>query len=310
MNPAPNTYHLPVMLDGCLEGLNIQPDGTYIDVTFGGGGHSKAILDQLSHAGHLIGFDQDPDALANVPDDPRFTLIPENFRYIRNFLRMQGIREVHGILADLGVSSHQFDAGERGFSIRTDAPLDMRMNPKVGTSAADWLARVPLEDLTTTLRLYGELQRPDKCAHAILDHREQLPMKTTGDLIQAISHLAPRGKENKFNAQVFQAIRIAINDELAALREMLEASAALLPEGGRLVVMSYHSLEDRLVKHFMRSGNFEDRQERDFKGALRAPFHPLNRKAIMASETEKSANPRSRSAKLRIAERTSIPLAS
>lgn len=304
------TYHVPVMRDACLQGLNIQPDGVYVDVTFGGGGHSRAILDKLSEQGRLFGFDQDPDALANVPDDPRFTLIPENFRFIRNFLRMHGVREVNGILADLGVSSHQFDDGARGFSIRMDAPLDMRMNPRTGVSAADWLAAASLEELMSTLRLYGEVNRPDKCAHAIVKAQENGGIRTTGELVGAIQHLAPRGKENKYSAQVFQALRIVVNDELAALREMLEASAVLLPTGGRLVVMSYHSLEDRLVKHFMRSGNFEDDIQRDFKGAPLAPMQPLNRKAITADAEELKSNPRSRSARLRVAERTDIPLAS
>lgn len=298
------------MRDACLQGLNIQPDGVYVDVTFGGGGHSRAILDQMSERGRLFGFDQDPDALANVPDDPRFTLIPENFRFIRNFLRMHGVREVHGILADLGVSSHQFDDGDRGFSIRTDAPLDMRMNPRTGISAADWLASASLEELMSTLRLYGEVNRPDKCAHAIVKARENGGIRTTGQLTAAVQHLAPRGKENKYSAQVFQALRIVVNDELAALREMLEASAVLLPAGGRLVVMSYHSLEDRLVKHFMRSGNFEDDVQRDFKGASLTPMQPLNRKAITADAEELKSNPRSRSARLRVAERTTNPLAS
>jgi len=302
------TYHVPIMRDACMQGLNIKPDGVYVDVTFGGGGHSRAILDQLSEQGRLFAFDQDPDAAANVPEDARFTLIPENFRFIRNFLRMHGVRQVDGVLADLGVSSHQFDEGTRGFSIRMDGPLDMRMNPRTGFSAAEWLAKVSLEELMSTLRLYGEVQRPDKCAHVIAKAREAGELKTTGELMAAIRHLAPRGKENKYNAQVFQALRIVVNDELAALREMLLATTSLLPAGGRLVVMSFHSLEDRLVKHFMRSGNFEDEARRDFKGALLAPFAPINRKAIVADAEELQRNPRSRSARLRVAERTETPL--
>lgn len=307
MTQEQGTYHVPVMRDACLDGLSIRPDGTYVDVTFGGGGHTRAILDRLGPNGRVFGFDQDPDAAANVPDDPRFTLIPENFRFIRNFLRMAGVREVDGVLADLGVSSHQFDAAERGFSTRGDAPLDMRMNPRAGQSAGDWLATVDFAELASTLRLYGEVQRPDKAAHVILRMRDEGGVRTTGELATGLAHLAPRGKENKFLAQVFQALRIVVNDELAALREMLDATAVLLPEGGRLVVMSYHSLEDRLVKHFMRSGNFEDEVKRDLKGAARTPFKPLNRKAIVADAEELQANPRSRSARLRIAERTEIP---
>jgi 16S rRNA (cytosine1402-N4)-methyltransferase len=307
------TYHVPVMLEPCLMGLGLDPDATYeqprnyVDATFGGGGHSQAILDRMGENDRLWAFDQDPDALANALDDERFTLIPQNFRYARNFLRMHGVQEVHALLADLGVSSHQFDAPERGFSIRSDAPLDLRMNPKAGKSGADWLAEASIAEMTQAFRLYGELKRPDKAAWAIDKARQQEAIKTTGQLKDALHSLAPRGKENKFFAQVFQAIRIELNDELGALRELLKQCTTLMPPEGRLVVMSYHSLEDRLVKHFMRAGNFEDHVERDMRGAMLAPFKPLNRKAIMAEEQEQKENPRSRSARLRVAFRTDLP---
>ena len=302
------TYHVPVMLQPCLDGLSLDAAATttrhWVDVTFGGGGHSRAILEQMGANDRLWAFDQDPDAQANVPDDDRFTLIPQNFRYARNFLRMHGVTEVHGLLADLGVSSHQFDAGERGFSTRSDAPLDLRMNPTAGVSGAEWVASATVEELTRVFRLYGELKRPDKAAWALVQARDHEAIATTGRLKQVLEPLAPRGKENKFMAQVFQALRIELNDELGALRELLKQCIALLPEGGRLVVMSYHSLEDRLVKHFMRSGNFDDELERDLRGAPLAPFRPITRKAVVADDAEQAANPRSRSARLRIAERT------
>ena len=302
------TYHVPVMLQPCLDGLGLDAAASatrhWVDVTFGGGGHSRAILEQMGANDRLWAFDQDPDAQANVPDDDRFTLIPQNFRYARNFLRMHGVTEVHGLLADLGVSSHQFDAGERGFSTRTDAPLDLRMNPNAGVSGAEWVATATVEELTRVFRLYGELKRPDKAAWALVHARDTEPIATTGRLKHVLEPLAPRGKENKFMAQVFQALRIELNDELGALRELLKQCIALLPEGGRLVVMSYHSLEDRLVKHFVRSGNFDDELERDLRGAPLAPFRPITRKAVVADDAEQVANPRSRSARLRIAERT------
>jgi 16S rRNA (cytosine1402-N4)-methyltransferase len=302
------TYHEPVMLQPCLDGLGLDAAASatrhWVDVTFGGGGHSRAILEHMGANDRLWAFDQDPDAQANVPDDDRFTLIPQNFRYARNFLRMHGVTEVHGLLADLGVSSHQFDAGERGFSTRTDAPLDLRMNPNAGVSGAEWVATATVEELTRVFRLYGELKRPDKAAWALVQARDTEPIATTGRLKHVLEPLAPRGKENKFMAQVFQALRIELNDELGALRELLKQCTALLPEGGRLVVMSYHSLEDRLVKHFVRSGNFDDELERDLRGAPLAPFRPITRKAVVADDAEQAANPRSRSARLRIAERT------
>lgn len=264
------------------------------------------ILERLGPAGRLFGFDQDADAHANALDDQRFTLIPENFRHARNFLRLEGVRFVDGLLADLGVSSHQFDEGARGFSIRHDAQLDMRMNQRTGVSAADIAAEYPVEQLTRIFRQYGELKRPDRVAYAIESARRTRTIARTNDLIAATAHLAPKGKENQFHAQVFQAFRIEVNDELGALKALLEATVELMPEGGRLAVISYHSLEDRLVKHFMRSGNFDDDIKRDFKGQALCPFLPVHRKAIVAGAVEQASNPRSRSARLRVAVRTAL----
>ncbi|MAI23783.1 MAG: 16S rRNA (cytosine(1402)-N(4))-methyltransferase [Crocinitomicaceae bacterium] len=308
MNPG--TYHVPVLADASISGIGAAelPSGIYVDATFGGGGHSRLILEALDSNGQLFGFDQDADAHANALPDERFTLIPENFRHTRNFLRLNGVRRIDGLLADLGVSSHQFDEGTRGFSIRFDAPLDMRMNQYDGLSAADIAATYTVKDLTRIFRLYGELKRPDKVAHAIAHFREDQRIARTGDLMEATKHLAPSGKENQFHAQVFQAFRIEVNDELGALKALLESSIHLMEEGGRLAVISYHSLEDRLVKHFMRSGNFEDDIKRDLKGATLCPFAPLNRKAIVADKEEQVRNPRSRSARLRVATRTALSL--
>ncbi len=301
-----SVYHIPVLPEASLTGLGLdtRKNGRFVDATFGGGGHTRLMLDQLDQNACIYGFDQDPDAQANIPDDPRFQLIPENFRFIRNFLRLSGVREVDGILADLGVSSHQFDQAERGFSIRGEAPLDMRMNSKKGKSAADSIAECSPIELTRIFRQYGEINRPDKAAYAVERARESQRITTTRQLMDALVGQAPRGRENKFFAQVFQALRIEVNDEMGALRSLLESSIELLPEGGRLVVISYHSLEDRLVKHFMRSGNFEDALHRDFKGQLLAPFDLIARKAIVADADEIEVNPRSRSARLRIAQRT------
>ena len=308
MNPG--TYHVPVLADASIAGIGAPqlPSGIYVDATFGGGGHSRLILEALDTDGQLYGFDQDADAHANALTDERFTLIPENFRHARNFLRLNGVRRIDGLLADLGVSSHQFDEGARGFSTRFDAPLDMRMNQRDGLSAADIAASYTVEDLTRIFRLYGELKRPDKVAHAIARAREDQRIARTGDLMEATRHLAPKGKENQFHAQVFQAFRIEVNDEMGALKALLESTIHLMEEGGRLAVISYHSLEDRLVKHFMRSGNFEDNIKRDLKGAALCPFAPLNRKAIVADEDEQARNPRSRSARLRVATRTALSL--
>jgi 16S rRNA (cytosine1402-N4)-methyltransferase len=281
-----------------------------MDATFGGGGHSRVILENLNEKGVLFGFDQDPDAVANTLEDKRFTLVEANFRYAKQFLSLHGVENPNGILADLGVSSHQFDTAERGFSLRMDGPLDMRMNPEIGISAAEVIDEYTWEELMVVLRMYGEVNRPDRVAREIVTAHNAEPIKTTEDLVKVLSKMAPGGRENKFYAQIFQALRIEVNDELAALKELLEQSSKLLKPGGRLVVISYHSLEDRLVKHFMRSGNFEDKVEKDIKGQIHAPFVPISRKAIVATPEEVMNNPRARSARLRVAERTEFQNAS
>ncbi|MFM7815187.1 MAG: 16S rRNA (cytosine(1402)-N(4))-methyltransferase RsmH [Flavobacteriales bacterium] len=294
-----DSYHRPVLLDASLEHLNIKPDGVYVDVTFGGGGHSKAILKQMVD-GRLIAFDQDPDAVANTPDDDRFTLVQQNFKFMKNWLRMMKIPAADGILADLGVSSHQFDIGERGFSIRFDGPLDMRMDQKRGKSAADIVNTYDEDALSTILHRYGECERSRPMARAIVGAR---PLHTTTDLKDAIDRFLPERKEHKVLAQVFQALRIEVNEEMDVLQELLQQSADVLKPGGRLVVISYHSLEDRLVKDFMRSGNFSGEPEKDFFGNLIRPMKPLQSKPILPSEEEIQINTRSRSAKMRVAEK-------
>ena len=304
-------YHVPVLLDASIEALRLgDGSGAWMDATFGGGGHSKVILENLNEKGVLLGFDQDPDAVANTLDDKRFTLVEANFRYAQQFLSLHGVENPKGILADLGVSSHQFDTAERGFSLRMDGPLDMRMNPEIGISAAELIDEYTWEELMVVLRMYGEVNRPDRVAREIVAAHNVTPIITTADLVKVLSKMAPGGRENKFYAQIFQALRIEVNDELAALKELLEQSSKLLKPGGRLVVISYHSLEDRLVKHFMRSGNFEDKVEKDIKGQIHAPFVPISRKAIVASPEEVMNNPRARSARLRVAERTEFQNAS
>jgi 16S rRNA (cytosine1402-N4)-methyltransferase len=306
-----NAYHVPVLLDASIEALRLgDGSGAWMDATFGGGGHSKVILKNLNEKGVLFGFDQDPDAVANTLDDKRFTLVEANFRYAKQFLSLHGVENPNGILADLGVSSHQFDTAERGFSLRMDGPLDMRMNPEIGISAAEVIDEYTWEELMVVLRMYGEVNRPDRVAREIVTAHNAEPIKTTEDLVKVLSKMAPGGRENKFYAQIFQALRIEVNDELAALKELLEQSSKLLKPGGRLVVISYHSLEDRLVKHFMRSGNFEDKVEKDIKGQIHAPFVPISRKAIVATPEEVMNNPRARSARLRVAERTEFQNAS
>ncbi|MGY8887999.1 MAG: 16S rRNA (cytosine(1402)-N(4))-methyltransferase RsmH [Flavobacteriales bacterium] len=306
-----NAYHVPVLLDASIEALRLgDGSGAWMDATFGGGGHSKVILENLNEKGVLFGFDQDPDAVANTLDDKRFTLVEANFRYAKQFLSLHGVENPNGILADLGVSSHQFDTAERGFSLRMDGPLDMRMNPEIGISAAEVIDEYTWEELMVVLRMYGEVNRPDRVAREIVAAHHTEPIKTTEDLVKVLSKMAPGGRENKFYAQIFQALRIEVNDELAALKELLEQSSKLLKPGGRLVVISYHSLEDRLVKHFMRSGNFEDKVEKDIKGQIHAPFVPISRKAIVATPEEVMNNPRARSARLRVAERTEFQNAS
>ena len=295
-------YHNPVMLNECIGGLNINPDGVYADVTFGGGGHSRAILDRLT-TGHLYAFDQDEDAAANAFDDERFTFIPQNFRYFKNFIQLYHGGQIDGVLADLGVSSHQFDTPEKGFSTRFDGPLDMRMSQMTPNDAATVVNTYDHADLTRILRLYGEMQQPNLIASDIVMARENEPIKTTEQLKAAVQRRLPRGKENKVLAQLFQALRIEVNQELEALSAFLTQCADVLKPGGRLVVMSYHSLEDRIVKNFMKTGNAEGKEEKDFYGNLLTPYHIITRKPIVPSDEETESNSRARSAKLRIAER-------
>lgn len=296
-------YHMPVMLDKCIEVLNINPDGTYIDVTFGGGGHSRKIFEKLSDKGHLIAFDQDPDAKANAWEAPNFTFIASNFSFIKNHLRLLGISHVDGILADLGVSSHQFDEDERGFSIRGNAPLDMRMNQEGEKDAFAVINDYEDSELIKILRLYGEVNNAPRLVREIIKERSRQPIETTGELRSIAEKCAPRGKEHKYLAQVFQAIRIEVNEEMDVLEKLLNACADVLKPGGRLVVMSYHSLEDRMVKNFLKRGSISGEIEKDFFGNVLKPFTEVNRKPITADEIELEQNNRARSAKLRIAER-------
>lgn len=296
-------YHLPVMLNECIEGLNIRPDGTYVDVTFGGGGHSRAIMERLGSEGRLIGFDQDADALENAIDDSRFVLIHENFRYMKSFLRLQGVRSVDGILADLGVSSHQFDVADRGFSTRLDGELDLRMDRRQELTAKDLVNNADEQELTRLLRLYGELPNAFQMAKAICKARSEKAIETTFDLREAVSRHLPRGMENKYLAMLFQALRIEVNGELEALQAMLRQAVEVLNPEGRIVVMSYHSLEDRLVKNFFKTGNFEGVLEKDFYGNPIVPLQLVTRKAVTASEEELQQNNRARSAKLRVAKK-------
>lgn len=297
-------YHIPALLPQCLDALDIHPGGVYVDCTFGGGGHSRAILERLDAAqgGHLYGFDQDRDALANAPRDPRFTMVLSNFRYLVNFMRYYNVESVDGVLADLGVSFHHFDDAGRGFSFRwPEGPLDMRMNRNARRTAADILNSASEEELTRILRLYGEVQNAPRMARTIVAARAKAPLATAGDLLEAIAPLISPRKEKKELAQVFQALRICVNDEIAALRELLAAALTVLRPGGRLAVITYHSLEDRLVKNFMKTGNMDGRAEQDFYGRSLAPMRMLTSKAIVADEAEVERNPRSRSAKLRVA---------
>jgi 16S rRNA (cytosine1402-N4)-methyltransferase len=298
-------YHNPVLLEECLDGLDIQPEGVYVDVTFGGGGHSKAILARLGEKGRLFAFDQDPDARANAEaiNDKRLTFVDANFRYLQKYLRLHGVKQVDGILGDLGVSSHQFDTPERGFSTRFEASLDMRMNPRTGTAARDVLETYSIEQLHRILGMYGELQNAKTAAQAIVAARANRPIDTVSDLKAALQRYAPRGKENKYFAQVFQALRIEVNDEMGALQEFLTQSADVLRSQGRLVVMSYHSLEDRLVKNFIAKGKFFGEVEKDFFGNDLKPLQSITRKPIEATPEEVAQNSRARSAKLRVAEK-------
>jgi 16S rRNA (cytosine1402-N4)-methyltransferase len=294
-------YHIPVMLQPCLDGLNIQPNGTYVDVTFGGGGHARAIFEQLSPNGQLVVFDQDPDARNNAWEAPNFHFVPANFAFLRNHLRALGMPQVDGIIADLGVSSHQFDTAQRGFSIREDAPLDMRMNRNGGQSAAALIATAEEQKLAAILYEYGELRNSRALAAALVRQRDNAPILTTFDLIKALERFAPKFKDHKFYAQVFQAFRIEVNQEMQVLKDFLEQAAQVLKPDGRLVVMSYHSLEDRLVKNFMKRGSFSGEIEKDFFGNVQKPLTEVNRHPIVADAQECARNSRARSAKLRIA---------
>ena len=300
-----NSYHEPVMLSECLEGLNIRPDGVYVDVTFGGGGHSRAILDKLD-TGKLIAFDQDPDAAKNaeaMKEDGRLIFIAANFRHLKRYLKLYKAEKVDGILADLGVSSHQINTPARGFSTRFDADLDMRMNPGTEKTAGEVLNNYSAATLQKVFGMYGEVQNAKTIAEAIYSTRHNNPIETINDLKQLLQRYAPRHRENKYFAQVFQALRIEVNDELKVLEEFLEQVPEVLNPGGRLVVMSYHSLEDRLVKNFIQKGKFSGEVEKDFYGNEIKPLKGITRKPVEASDEEVARNPRARSAKLRIAEK-------
>lgn len=295
-------YHIPVLLHASVDGLNIDPNGTYVDVTFGGGGHSVEILKRLDK-GRLFAFDQDPDAASNIPDDERFTLIQENFRHLSRFLRFHGVKEVDGVLADLGISSHQIDEPSRGFSLRFESELDMRMDQMAKKSAATILAMYPQEELARVLYQYGEVKRSRAIAAAIVRERVENRIQSSTELINVLKPFTPGHKPHKFLAQVFQALRIEVNDEMGALKEMLEQCTKVIKPGGRLSVISYHSLEDRLVKNYLRSGSFDGEIEKDFFGKMLRPFKPLRSKPILPTEEEINENNRARSAKLRIATR-------
>ena len=300
------SYHNPVLLTECIDALDIKPGGIYIDVTFGGGGHSRAILERFGAGpGKLLAFDQDADARANADaiNDPRLTFIPANFRNLKRFLRLYGVKQVDGILADLGISSHQIDTPERGFATRFDADLDMRMDQQAAVSAKQILNSGTEQELHRILGMYGEITNARTVAMAIVSARANRPLQTINDLKTALQRFAPRGKENKFFAQVFQAIRIEVNEELTILKEFLAQTPEVLKPGGRLVVMSYHSLEDRLVKNYMNKGKFHGEVDKDLYGNELKPLQAITRKPIEASDEEVSRNPRARSAKLRVAEK-------
>lgn len=301
------TYHIPVLLGESVDGLNIRPDGTYVDVTFGGGGHSREILSRLGENGHLYSFDQDADAEQNIPPgDSRFTFVRSNFRYLKNWLRYYGEEGIDGLMADLGVSSHHFDDEERGFSFRFDARLDMRMNGRGGATAADLVNRYDEEKLANLFYLFGELKNGRKLAAAIVKARAEAPIETVENLIEVVRPLLGREREKKDMAKVFQALRIEVNHEMDALQEMLTSAIEALRPGGRLVVLTYHSLEDRMVKNFMKSGNIDGKVEQDFFGNRLAPLRLVNNKVIVPDAAEQERNPRSRSAKLRIAEKVAM----
>ncbi len=296
-------YHVPVLLKESVDGLAIRPDGIYVDVTFGGGGHSKEILQRLGKNGHLYSFDQDADAERNIPGDERFTFVRSNFRYLRNWMRYYGVEQIDGLLADLGVSSHHLDDETRGFSFRFDAALDMRMNTKGGTTAAEIVNKADEQKLADIFYLYGELKSARRIAAAIVKARTTKPIATTHDLLHVTEHLFQREHEKKDAARMFQALRIEVNHEMDALKEMLLAATDLIKPGGRLSVITYHSLEDRIVKNVMKAGNTEGKIQQDFYGRIYTPFKAVNGKVIVPNNEEQQENPRSRSAKLRIAEK-------
>lgn len=296
------TYHVPVLLQESVDGLAIQPDGVYVDVTFGGGGHSREILSRLGPKGHLYSFDQDADAEKNIVNDDRFTFVRSNFRYICNWMQYYGVEKIDGLLADLGVSSHHFDDETRGFSFRFDAPLDMRMNKRAGQTAADILNNYTEERLADVFYLYGEMKNAKRIAKAICGYRTQKSLLTTEDLREAISPILHSEREKKETAKLYQALRIEVNHEMEALRDMLRGATRLLRQGGRLSIITYHSLEDRIVKNVMKAGNAEGKIVQDFYGRADSPFHLVN-KVTTPTEEEVQRNPRSRSAKLRIAEK-------
>jgi 16S rRNA (cytosine1402-N4)-methyltransferase len=297
------SYHIPVLFQESIDALDIHPDGVYVDVTFGGGGHARAIFNQLNDAGQLIVFDQDADAKKNAWQAPNFHFVAANFAFLKNHLQLLRFTKVNGILADLGVSSHQFDTGERGFSIRESAPLDMRMNQQSGKSAAQVINEYEEHELIRIFRNYGELKNARAIAAEIVRKRSDGTIETTGDLMKVLNRYAPKFKEHKFYAQVFQAVRIEVNQELQVLEDMLTQAAEVLAPGGRLVVISYHSLEDRLVKNFMKRGSFSGEIEKDFFGNVQKPFTEIVRHPIVSTDEENERNPRARSAKLRIAEK-------
>lgn len=301
MNAA--AYHIPALLEECVSGLEVKPDGTYADVTFGGGGHSRAIIERLGPGGRLLAFDQDIDAYANRIDDPRFTFVHGNFAYLSNFMRYHGVETLDGLIADLGVSFHHFDDAGRGFSFRADCPLDMRMNRSASRDAAWIVANYNEERLADTLRRYGELRQARAIARAITAARQKSPITTTGQLVDAVRALIRPQAEKKELAQLFQALRVEVNGEADALRRLLASAVTAIKPGGRLVVLTYHSIEDRMVKNFIRTGNVEGKVEKDFFGRTSAPFIQVNNRVITPSDDEVARNPRSRSAKLRVAQR-------
>lgn len=298
-----DTYHVPVLLDESINGLNLHPDGVYIDVTFGGGGHSREILRRLPQGSRLFSFDQDADAERNIVDDDRFTFVRSNFRYLKNWMRYYEIDHIDGLLADLGVSSHHFDDESRGFSFRFDAPLDMRMNKRADKTAADIVAEYDEEALADIFYLYGELKNSRRIASALVKARQQHAIATTQDFLHVVEPFFKREREKKDMARLFQALRIEVNHEMEALKEMLAATTQLLAPGGRLSVITYHSLEDRIVKNVMKTGNAEGKMIQDFYGRIETPYRLVNNKVIVPTDEEQQRNPRSRSAKLRIAEK-------